>query len=221
MWILGYYRYTIVKKAWKKWTLYTKLNITRIQVLQVGNRYSNKSETSMQCLKNNSTTTGQGAVFSWDRVTISISFDCGIRLMTETWWTPQRPVYFHSSMLWFGAQAPGVRDRGRRNLMVNRRGKKEGMKKTKKNGKKIRQKKNEKSHQHGPHGNRPISTLETDLRVSLWTTSASRFWLHTVRGSSSLLYRKHDKQPECKINFCAVLPAVLRYCPGSTAHRCA
>ena len=27
--------------------------------------------------------------------------------------------------------------------------------------------KNEKSHQHGPHGNRPISTLETDLRVSL------------------------------------------------------
>jgi hypothetical protein len=28
-------------------------------------------------------------------------------------------------------------------------------------------KKNEKSHQHGPHGNRPSSALETDPRVSL------------------------------------------------------
>ncbi len=38
----------------------------------------------------------------------------------------------------------------------------------------------------------------------------SRFWLHTVRRSSFALYRKRDKQPECTINFCPVLPAVLR-----------
>ncbi len=34
-------------------------------------------------------------------------------------------------------------------------------------GKKSSKKKNEKNHQHGRHGNRPISPLKTDLRVSL------------------------------------------------------
>ena len=58
----------------------------------------------MQWLKNNSKKTGQGAVFSWDKVTNSISFDCGIRLMTETWGTPQRPVYFHSSIVISGGK---------------------------------------------------------------------------------------------------------------------
>ena len=85
--------------------------------------------------------------------------------------------------------------------------------------KKSSKKKNEKNHNHGLRGNRPISPLETNLRVSLRTTGTSRFWLHTVRRSSFALYGKHDRQPECINNFCAVLPAVLRYCPGSTLHR--
>ena len=66
-----------------------------------------------------------------------------------------------------GALGRSVRDRGRRNLVVKTRGIKEGMTKKDLFGKKSRKKKNEKSHQHGRHGNRPSFPLKTDLRVSL------------------------------------------------------
>ncbi len=57
--------------------------------------------------------------------------------------------------------------------------------------------------------------FEDESEGSPFDHETSRFRLNTVKWSSSVLYRKHGKQPVCEINFCAVLPAVLRYCAGS------
>ena len=71
----------------------------------------------------------------------------------------------HMVMVWCtGTRCEGQEKKKSDGQQKSEKGRNE---KKKKNGKKIRQKKNEKSHQHGPHGNRPISTLEKDLRVSL------------------------------------------------------
>jgi len=60
-----------------------------------------------------------------------------------------------------------VRERGRTNPVVNKRGKKEEQKKTTYPAKTSSKKKIEKSYHHGLSGNRPISPLNTNLRVSL------------------------------------------------------
>ena len=73
---------------------------------------------------------------------------------------------------------------------------------------------------YGPHGNRPFSPSRRSLRPGLPTRSTPPFAPHYDKRSSCALYNNHVKNPECTINFFSVLLAVLRYCPGSTAHRC-
>ena len=72
----------------------------------------------------------------------------------------------------------------------------------------------------GPHGNRPFSPSRRSLRPGLPTRSTPPFAPHYDKRSGCALYNNHVKNPECTINFFSVLLAVLRYCPGSTAHRC-
>ncbi len=72
----------------------------------------------------------------------------------------------------------------------------------------------------GPRGPRPFSPSRSSLRTGLSTRSTPPFAAHDDKRSSCALYHNHVKNSLCENNFFSVLLAVLRYCPGSTAHRC-
>ena len=74
----------------------------------------------------------------------------------------------HMVIVWCtGTQCEGQGKKKSGGQDKRKKGREDKKKKNDLSGKKSSKKKNEKSHQHGRHGNRPSSPLKTDLRVSV------------------------------------------------------